>query len=89
MRRDRPSIVAMSSTLSILARWSAGAALLFAAGAMAQTAEPVALTQLAAQGPVASADLDTALAALQGRPLDDALLAEAEALVRDLSLIHI
>jgi len=83
LRRDRPSIVAMSSTLSILARWSAGAALLFAAGAMAQTAEPVALTQLAAQGPVAGADLDTALAALQGRPLDDALLAEAEALVRD------
>ena len=84
MRRRRPSIVTMSSTFSILARWSAGAALLFAAaGALAQPAEPVALTQLVAEGPVASADLDAALAALQGRPLDDGLLGEAEALVRD------
>lgn len=75
----------MSSLPPILARWSAGAALLFAAAgaAVAQQEAPVTLTLVATQGPLQSADLDAALAALQGRPLDEALQAEAEALVRD------
>ncbi|MDM4772263.1 L,D-transpeptidase [Solimonas sp. SE-A11] len=75
----------MSSLPSILARWSAGAALLFAAAgaAVAQQDAAVTLAQVTVEGPVLSADLDAALAALQGRPMDDALLAEAEALVRD------
>lgn len=84
-RRRGPSIVAMSSLPSILARWSAGAALLFAAAgaAVAQPDAAATLTQVTVDGPVRSADLDGALAALQGRPVDDALMAEAEALVRD------
>lgn len=75
----------MSSLSPILARWFAGAALLFAAAgaAVAQQEAAVTLTQVAADGPLQSPDLDAALAALQGRPLDEALLAEAEALVRD------
>ncbi len=41
------------------------------------------LTQVTVEGPVHSTDLDAALTALQGRSVDDALLSEAEALVRD------
>ncbi|PPE75911.1 hypothetical protein C3942_03250 [Solimonas fluminis] len=75
----------MSSILPTLARWSAGAALLFAAAgaAVAQQEAPAALTRVAAEGPIQSADLDAALAGLQGRPLDEALLEEARALVQD------
>jgi lipoprotein-anchoring transpeptidase ErfK/SrfK len=42
-----------------------------------------ALQRVELQGPVASVDLATALAALHGLPLDAALLSQAEALVRD------
>ncbi len=74
----------MSSIPLTLARWSAGAALLFAAAGIAMAQEaPTVLTRVAAEGPITSADLDSALAALQGRPLDDALLDEARALVQD------
>ncbi|AXQ30311.1 hypothetical protein D0B54_17255 [Solimonas sp. K1W22B-7] len=79
----------MSAIIQTLARWSAGAALLFASAgpAVAQQAEPahepLTLSHVETEGPVASPDLDAALAALQGRPLDQALQDEATALVQD------
>lgn len=77
----------MSVSTLILAPWFAGAFLLFAADAPADAPAPAAasapLQHIDVQGPVSSPDLDAALAALQGRPLDGQLIEEATDLVRD------
>jgi len=79
-----PYIVGMSAFRNLMARWVAGAVLLscVTSAALAAGDEAVPLLErIELQAPVSSPELDAALASLQGRPLDDAVLAQARSLV--------
>lgn len=74
----------MSVLKTLLAPWLTGATLLLAAApSPAMESEVPTLRRIEVQGPAAGAELDTALAALSGRPLDELLIVEAAALIED------